>query len=290
MRSMIQKSRSTCLNPMLKDLLREAAPQMVPVTDDVGADGITYVASKKEITDGEPTGKWPRVCSLLFKQGSGEGEAKGPLFYSDEGDAIDRHPFVTFVTDVAEAASIETDEITSYLVAFLAFIADQIASVGLRKRGKGHGERARGDINNHDDWNGGIAQALKFMRDAERCPTRSKLISALQNGRLTRSSGAHELSPHLVERRGAASDRGGGQSGARRAGWRACGVAWRGAVTRRDVSRVACVASRGGGTGGRARVPGWAGGGGCRRRSGLAADSGQAGALRSSRMTRGQCT
>ena len=170
------------------------------------------------------------MCSLLFKQGSGEGEGEGPLFYSDEGDASDRHPFVKFVHDVAEQASIETDDITSYLVAFLAYIADQIASVGLRKRGKGHGERARGDINNHDDWNGGIVQALKFMRDAERCPTRSKLISALQNGRLTRSSGAHELSPHLVERRGAARHRIVAVASPARGGRDGGHVAWRGVV------------------------------------------------------------
>ena len=120
------------------------------------------------------------MCSLLFKQGSGEGEGEGPLFYSDEGDASDRHPFVKFVHDVAEQASIETDDITSYLVAFLAYIADQVASVGPRKRGKGHGERVRGDIADHDTWNGGIAHAHKFMRDAAKCPTRSKLISAIQ--------------------------------------------------------------------------------------------------------------
>ena len=66
------------------------------------------------------------------------------------------------------------------LVAWLAYLVDQIASVGARKRGKLAHELVRGDLADHVYWNKGIQRALKFMMDKKKCPTRNPIIGAVQ--------------------------------------------------------------------------------------------------------------
>ena len=80
-------------------------------------------------------------------------------------------------------------KITPNLVAFLAYIANQIAGVEKRTRGRysdGH-PLVQGDLSDHGEWNMGIHKALKFMQDRKACPTRSILISAIQKKRPVRS-------------------------------------------------------------------------------------------------------
>ena len=71
------------------------------------------------------------------------------------------------------------------LVAWLAYLVDQIASVGARKRGKLAHELVRGDLADHVHvyWNKGIQRALKFMMDKKKCPTRNPIIGAVQKRR-----------------------------------------------------------------------------------------------------------
>ena len=69
------------------------------------------------------------------------------------------------------------------LVAWLAYLVNQIASVGARKRGKLAHELARCDLADHGYWNKGIQRALKFMMDKKKCPTRNPIIGAVQKRR-----------------------------------------------------------------------------------------------------------
>ena len=71
-------------------------------------------------------------------------------------------------------------EIKPPLIAWCAYIVDQIASVGNRMRGKKVCELARGDLADHNKWNKGISRALKFMKDKKKCPTRNVLILGIQ--------------------------------------------------------------------------------------------------------------
>ena len=67
------------------------------------------------------------------------------------------------------------------LVAFAAYIAGQVASTSTRKRGRTHLKKeVQGDLNNHDEWNDGIARALRWMRDRAACPMRDALLVPMQ--------------------------------------------------------------------------------------------------------------
>ena len=68
------------------------------------------------------------------------------------------------------------------LVAFCAYIADQICGVKLRTRGKQPllGTMQQGDFEDHLHWNAGISKALKFIKDRNACPTLCQWIKKLQ--------------------------------------------------------------------------------------------------------------
>lgn len=66
------------------------------------------------------------------------------------------------------------------LVAYLAYLVNQIASVGPRKRGRKAYEVVRGDLSDHTYVNKGIERALKFMKNKKKCPTRSLLVGKIQ--------------------------------------------------------------------------------------------------------------
>ena len=75
----------------------------------------------------------------------------------------------------------QEDEITHNLIAWLVYLAKQVATVSTRKKGRvGVGNKQRGDMEAHTHWNKGIASALKFMSDPLKCPTRSPMVLELQ--------------------------------------------------------------------------------------------------------------
>ena len=103
---MTQKARTLFLYPMLKEKLREVAPELVPFTSDVEADGIVYVQSKAALEGYESRArKWPRMCKLLC----GRDEQGEPCFlYSKEvEDGEEPTPFTAFVDAVAKECEIE---------------------------------------------------------------------------------------------------------------------------------------------------------------------------------------
>ena len=75
-------------------------------------------------------------------------------------------------------------DVTPYLVAWLVYLAKQVATVAKRKKGRARvSEKVRGDFESHTHWNKGIASALKFMRDPHNCPTRSPMVRGIQKKR-----------------------------------------------------------------------------------------------------------
>ena len=70
--------------------------------------------------------------------------------------------------------------VSTNLVAFLAYIAGQIASTSTRARGRHVGDLVHGDLADHTNWDAGIKSALRFMKDRTKCPTRCALVSAIQ--------------------------------------------------------------------------------------------------------------
>jgi hypothetical protein len=256
-RLMTQKARTLFLHPMLKAKLREAAPELVPVTSDAAADREIYEQSKAALEGYEMYArKWPRPCNLLC----GRDEHGEPAFlYSKEvDDGEEPAPFTAFVDAVAKECEIEVrcsfaarrvarapaalpaivpaashthllcrvascilrvclrecfapaphqqctscgcasdaactsrlaharasprqpNDISPNLVAFLAFIAGQIASVSPRKRGWHKGAKIQGDLADHGTWDAGIASALRFMKDRSKCRTHAHLVKAIQ--------------------------------------------------------------------------------------------------------------
>ena len=101
-KSMVAKARNLKLNPMLKWALREKAPLLVPVTDDIESDARVYKQSKA-LLDNAPhsTRKWPRIAEILF----GLDEVGKPQFlYVHEGQGEEEdtdHEFTAFVNEVA---------------------------------------------------------------------------------------------------------------------------------------------------------------------------------------------
>jgi len=201
---MTQKARSLFLNPMLKSKLREHAPNLVPVTGDIDDDANVYKDSKEAFVGYEGRArKWPRVCKLLF----GRDEKDDPCFLhvDDSGDEEKLHPFTAYVDAVAMECGIEVrapavphlnplpnvhtlflpcpvpqvEEVTPHLVAFLAYIAGQVANVATRTRGWNRGKQ-RGDIDDHTQWDAGIGTALRFMKNRSKCPTRSPMVLPIQ--------------------------------------------------------------------------------------------------------------
>ena len=71
-------------------------------------------------------------------------------------------------------------DITPHLVAFATFIANDITTVGPRKRGRGTSTTVRGDMPDHTTWDDGILRALTFMKKRDKCPTLDMSISAIQ--------------------------------------------------------------------------------------------------------------
>ena len=75
----------------------------------------------------------------------------------------------------------QTKDITCNLVAWLAYMVDQICGVAPRDKGHGaDGQLHQGELVDHTEWNMGIHKALKFMKDRVACPTRSTLVSGIQ--------------------------------------------------------------------------------------------------------------
>jgi len=178
-RDTTQKARTLFLYPMLKEKLREVAPELVPFTSDVEADGIVYVQSKAALEGYESRArKWPRMCKLLC----GRDEQGEPCFlYSKEvEDGEEPTPFTAFVDAVAKECEIEPNDISPNLVAFLAFMAGQIACVTTRSRGRKAGLKVQGDLNDHGSWDAGITSALRFMKDRSKCRTHAHLVKAIQ--------------------------------------------------------------------------------------------------------------
>lgn len=78
------------------------------------------------------------------------------------------------------------DRVTPNLVAWLVYLAKQVATVSKRKRWRvGVSTRVRGDLESHNHWNKGISSVLRFMSDADLCPTSSPLILSIQKRRRT---------------------------------------------------------------------------------------------------------
>ena len=100
-----------------------------------------------------------------------------------EGDE-DRHAFTRVVLHMANWANVDVRMVTPYLVAWLVYLAKQVATVSKRKRGRvGVSTRVRSDLESHNHWNKGIASALKFMRDPDQSPTSSPLVLSIQKKR-----------------------------------------------------------------------------------------------------------
>ena len=46
--------------------------------------------------------------------------------------------------------------------------------------GRKAGTKVQGDLDDHTLWDAGIQSALRFMKKRAKCPTHSKLVSAIQ--------------------------------------------------------------------------------------------------------------
>ena len=163
---------------MLKHKLREAAPDLVPFTGDAEADACEYANAKLALPTSHSRSKWPRQCALLF----GKDTEGNPQFLHVEEGATEEddvpHGFTAYVAAVAAECGI--DDVKPGLIAFLAFIADQVASADVRAKGRGTGTVVQGDLENHTMWNAGIKRSLKFMKSRARCPTRSPIVKRIQ--------------------------------------------------------------------------------------------------------------
>jgi hypothetical protein len=80
----------------------------------------------------------------------------------------------------ARASPRQPNDISPNLVAFLAYIAGQIADVTKRSRGWRKGDKVRGDLADHGAWDAGIASALRFMKNRSKCRTHAHLVKAIQ--------------------------------------------------------------------------------------------------------------
>ena len=181
-RDITSKARANWLYPMLKSELREKAAELVPFNKhDVESDRVAYKESKRVWNDyNDREDKWPRVCNLLFHH---DEDGKPAFLWSNQDDNQDEdcHPFTAFVLSVAEKCDIAPADLKPNLVAFLAYIANQIC--GTKRRTRGHhasGQHVQGELRDRSDWNRGISKAMKFIKNREACPTRSLLILGIQ--------------------------------------------------------------------------------------------------------------
>ena len=78
----------------------------------------------------------------------------------------------------------DIESISAHFVAWLAYMARQVATVKIRERGrKLVGQPVRGDLEEHSLWNAGVKQAYAFMQDRDKCPTDALLVSRIQRRR-----------------------------------------------------------------------------------------------------------
>ena len=107
---MLAKARANVLYPKLRELLRKAAPQLVPFRpQEVAADKEVYRKSKQALPGHEAYArKWPRMCLLLC----GHDDSGTPKFFhvkpnDEEGSDDEPSPFVVFVDSLLEFGCIE---------------------------------------------------------------------------------------------------------------------------------------------------------------------------------------
>ena len=127
----LENTRSVYLNPFLKETVRTECKDMVPSGDDLEAARRTYEASKKAFDDDAGAAGWPRMCPLLGTKDE---------FLPGFEDPSPLHGFTKTVLKIAAAGHIPHEDISPKLIGFVAYTADQVASIKKRKRGNASGQ------------------------------------------------------------------------------------------------------------------------------------------------------